>query len=54
MKIYKMVIGKECNERLGDKSTRKVYESKKQGSAPHGWVCVGVCGYYETVGDRKE
>lgn len=26
---------------------RKEYISTKQGSAPAGWVCVGVCGYHE-------
>lgn len=48
MKIYHMIIGRPVAERMGDKSTRKEYLSRKQGSAPDGWVCVGVCGYHET------
>ena len=35
-----------CNGRV-TKSHRKEYISRKQGSAPDGWVCVGVCGYHE-------
>ena len=43
-KYYHMII-----QRIGDKTgeTRKEYISKHQGSAPAGWVCVGVCGYHE-------
>lgn len=29
------------------KCERREYISTKQGSAPAGWVCVGVCGYHE-------
>lgn len=30
-----------------DGSTRRKYISTIQGSAPPGYVCVGVCGYHE-------
>lgn len=30
-----------------DGSTRREYISTIQGSAPPGYVCVGVCGYHE-------
>lgn len=49
MKIYHMIVGKKWEEEHGDTSTRKEYLSKKQGSAPDGYVCVGVCGYHEPV-----
>lgn len=48
MKYYHMIIGREYAERFGDKSTRREYISRHQGSAPAGWVCMGVCGYHET------
>ena len=43
-KYYHMII-----QRLSDWTgeTRKEYISKRQGSAPAGWVCVCVCGYHE-------
>ncbi len=41
MKFYRMVIE---NVRTGERST---YISPHQGSAPAGWKCVGVCGYFE-------
>ena len=44
MKIYHMIIEKITPQ--GEKS-RKEYISPKQGSAPQGWQCVGVCGYHE-------
>lgn len=47
MKYYHMIIGRIAAENFGDKSTRREYISRKQGSAPAGWVCVGVCGYHE-------
>jgi len=47
MKYYHMVIAREAAERMGDKSTRKLYTSRKQGSHPDGWICLGVCGYFE-------
>lgn len=48
MKIYHMIVGRRAAENVGDRSTRKEYMSVRQGSAPAGWVCVGVCGYHET------
>lgn len=44
MKYYHMII-----QRLADLSgeTRREYVSTVQGSAPNGWICVGVCGYHE-------
>ena len=48
MKIYHMIVGRQVAENVGDRSTRKEYLSVHQGSAPPGWVCVGVCGYHET------
>ena len=48
MKVYHMIIARPVAERMGDTSTRKEYLSRKQGSAPAGWVCLGVCGYHET------
>ena len=54
MKFYHMVVGKRWEESHGDKSTRKEYISRIQGSAPAGYVCVGVCGYHETPKDTKE
>lgn len=47
MKIYHMIIARPAAENVGDHSTRKEYLSVHQGSAPAGWVCVGVCGYHE-------
>lgn len=52
MKYYHMIIGRIAAENFGDKSTRREYISRRQGSAPAGWVCVGVCGYHETP-DKK-
>jgi hypothetical protein len=46
MKYYHMII-----QRIGqwddDTSNRKEYISTRQGAAPPGWKCVGVCGYHE-------
>lgn len=44
MKIYHMII-----QRIDDPTgkTRKEYLSERQGSAPRGWRCVGVCGFHE-------
>lgn len=47
MKYYHMIIGRPVAENMGDKSTRREYISARQGSAPAGWVCLGVCGYHE-------
>ena len=43
-KYYHMII-----QRKGDLTgeTRREYISTRQGSAPNGWVCVGVCGFHE-------
>lgn len=35
------------NKRTGERDT---YVSERQGSAPSGWKCTGVCGYFETGG----
>ena len=50
MKYYHMIIQRK-SDLTGE--TRKEYISRRQGSAPDGWVCVGVCGYHETA-KRKE
>ena len=47
MKIYHMIIGRRWEEEHGDTSTRREYKSTHQGSAPEGFICVGVCGYHE-------
>lgn len=47
VKYYHMIVARAAAENMGDTSTRKEYISTKQGSAPAGWVCVGVCGYHE-------
>ena len=48
-KFYHMIIGRPGPENVGDTSTRREYISRRQGEAPDGWVCVGVCGYHESV-----
>ena len=40
-KIYRMLV---VNERTQE---RKTYLSPHQGSAPSGWKCAGVLGYFE-------
>lgn len=47
MKYYHMIVAKAEAERNGDKTTRKEYISRKQGSAPAGYIVIGVCGYHE-------
>ena len=47
VKYYHMIIARAAAENMGDTSTRKEYISRKQGSAPAGWVCLGVCGFHE-------
>ena len=47
VKYYHMIIARAAAENMGDTSTRREYISRQQGSAPAGWVCVGVCGYHE-------
>lgn len=41
MKYYRMAIE---NIKTGERDT---YISKRQGAAPSGWRCIGVCGYFE-------
>lgn len=43
-KYYHMII-----QRMDDSTgkTRREYISRKQGSSPPGWQCVGVCGFHE-------
>lgn len=41
VKFYRMAIE---NIKTGERDT---YISKRQGAAPAGWKCVGVCGYFE-------
>ena len=52
MKYYHMIIGKEWEEAHGDTSTRREYTSKKQGAAPSGWRCIGVCGCFEKPDEK--
>lgn len=49
MKIYHMIIARAAAEVMGDTSTRREYLNRRQGAAPAGWICVGVCGYHEEV-----
>lgn len=44
MKYYHMIVQYPGDR---DGSTRREYISTTQGSAPEGYVCVGVCGYHE-------
>jgi len=53
MKFYHMIIARPAAENVGDTSTRREYISRHQGSAPAGWVCLGVCGYHETPKEDK-
>lgn len=43
-KIYHMIIQPRSDY---EGKVRREYLSPHQGSAPEGWVCVGVCGYHE-------
>ena len=43
-KYYHMIIQRP-SDWTGE--TRREYISRKQGKAPEGWKCVGVCGYHE-------
>ena len=49
-KFYHMIIQRKCDW-TGE--TRKEHISTKQGAAPEGWVCVGVCGYHEKECEGK-
>lgn len=53
MKYYHMIIARSVAENAGDKSTRKEYISSKQGAAPDGWICLGVCGFHEAAKTNK-
>lgn len=48
MKIYRMKIQ---NKKTGE---TKTYTSAHQGSAPAGYKCIGVLGYYETQKREEE
>ena len=52
MKYYHMIVARPAAENAGDTSTRKEYISTRQGAAPSGFICLGVCGYHEKP--RKE
>lgn len=52
MKYYHMIIARPGPENVGDHSTRREYISRRQGSHPAGWICLGVCGYHETPGPQ--
>ena len=51
IKYYHMII-----QRISDLTgeTRKEYISQRQGYAPPGWKCVGVCGFHEKIKQQKE
>lgn len=44
MKYYHMIVQYPGDR---DGSTRREYISTHQGSAPPGYICVGVCGFHE-------
>lgn len=44
MKYYHMIVQYPGDR---DGSTRREYISTVQGSAPPGYVCIGVCGFHE-------
>lgn len=48
MRYYHMIIAREIAESFGDTSTRREYIARRQGSAPEGCVCLGVCGFHDT------
>lgn len=47
MRKYHMIIARPGPENGGDHSTRREYISTRQGSAPAGWICLGVCGFHD-------
>lgn len=53
-RFYHMIIARPAAERIGDTSTRREYIHPKQGKAPEGWVCVGVCGYHDEPTKRTK
>ena len=48
MKYYRMAIK---NKKTGEKDT---YVSVHQGTAPAGWECTGVLGYFEKPSKNEE
>lgn len=54
MKIYRMII-EPLSTLPGDgEKERKSYTSPKAGSAPPGYRCIAVVGYYEKPSREKE
>ena len=51
-RYYRMIIQRPGYVAWGTE-TRREYISTRQGSAPEGWVCVAVCGYFESTSIRK-
>ena len=47
MKRYYHMVIQPIGQWPDDTNNRREYISTKQGSAPDGWRCVGVCGYHE-------
>ena len=45
-RYYRMIIQRPGHVAWGTE-TRREYVSTRQGSAPEGWVCVAVVGYFE-------
>lgn len=54
MRKYHMIIAKPGPENMGDHSTRREYINTRQGSAPAGWICLGVCGYHDEPKKREK
>ena len=50
-KYYHMIIQRK-DDYYG--ITRKEHISRRQGHAPPGWRCVGVCGFHEEQNNKKE
>lgn len=50
MKYYHVLIARPEAEARGDTSTRRCWTTRKQSSAPAGWVCLGNLGYFEKPG----
>lgn len=48
-KYYHMIVQRRYDW-TGE--TRREYISTRQGTAPQGWVCVGVCGYHEVPKEK--
>ena len=48
VKYYHMIIEPNAG------GQRKEYISKRQGAAPAGWKCVGVCGYHEVPKEDRD